>query len=153
MLIRVEFRCHSKRNTDNFVRLVRKFANDFANCPLTDISLKTKYFLDTIFELYDKTCPITYKSVSPKKYHSPWVSNELLNKINHKHFLYKKLKRNLCSKDHYRNYRNALCTFIRSAKRNYYLNKFDYCREDSKKTWKCINSFLNKKELVNVTTW
>ena len=146
-LIRVEFRCHSKRNIEKFICLVRNFASDFSNCPLSDISLKTKYFMDSIFDLYDKSCPINYKLVSPKKLHSPWVSNELLNKINHKHFLYKQLKRNLCSKDHYRSYRNALCTLIRSTKRNYYLNKFNYCRENTKKTWKCINSFLNKKRV------
>ena len=149
LLTRINFRCHNESNIEKFVESVKDFVDEFSACPLNDVSLKTKYFMDRIYEIYDVNCPVTYKLISFKRLHSPWISKEILDKINHKHFLYKQYRLGLCTYDSFRRYRNALCSAIRAGKRNYYVNRFDSFRCNSRKTWKTINSFFGRKQHAN----
>ena len=64
---------------------------------------------------------------------------------NYKHHLFKLYKNNRIAFQEYNNYKNNLCRVIRKSKRDYFINKFNSCKNDIKGSWKIINSILSKK--------
>ena len=54
-------------------------------------------------------------------------------------------KNNRIAFQEYNNYKNNLCKVIRKSKRDYFINKFNSCKNDIKGSWKIINSILSKK--------
>ena len=85
---------------------------------------------------------------------NPWITNGLINSINHNNFLYKVWKKSTKNKSdeitcdkfyqNYTEYRKKLKYLINSAKRIYYSVQFDRAYGNSKKTWKLINEIRGK---------
>ena len=97
----------------------------------------------------------SYKTIFPlqkvtkrylRKFRKPWITASILKLIRIKHKLYKVYldKRDAESFEMYKSQRNIVKRHIEQAKRNYYKNMFIRCRDDKKKTWKCLNTVLNK---------
>ena len=88
-----------------------------------------------------------------KNKRDPWMTNYgILNSVNRKFFLYKKLmKINRDSvlfgtkKQEFNAYKNTLRNLINQAKKNYYSKQFDRNRLNSKKTWRTIGQVLLRK--------
>lgn len=86
---------------------------------------------------------------------NPWITNGLINSINHNQFLYrtwKKSTKNNADKPYsetlyvkYKEFRKYLKYLINSAKKLYYSEKFDRAYGNSKKTWEIINELRGKQ--------
>ena len=86
---------------------------------------------------------------------NPWITNGLINSINHNQFLYRTWKKSTKTKgdkqncemlyDKYKEFRKYLKHLINSAKKLYYSDKFDKAYGDTKKTWKIINELRGKE--------
>ena len=85
---------------------------------------------------------------------SKWITKGILKSMKHRDALYKELRlTNPYSANYNRLLRN-LKTFnsilkrsIRFAKKSYYASQFNICKNDSKKTWKTINSLLSNHKI------
>ena len=96
-----------------------------------------------------------------KKKHKkePWITYGILNSVNHKNKLYKRLKKTKShspeydlKKSTFNNYRNLLRRTIWLAKKNYFCKRFTESKNNMKKTWKNINKVLNRNsKLVTYT--
>ena len=117
---------------------------------INDVDLAYSNFNDIMFELYNTSYPIIRKRISQNNSKSPWMTPGLRESIKNKNRLYKKfLKRPITYGDTYRAYRNYLSKIIKSAKDNYYKNKFSNCQGNIKKSWKNINVLLGKNVKAN----
>ena len=67
---------------------------------------------------------------------------------NYKHRLFKQYKSGNINFDVYNSYKNNLGHEIKNAKKTYFCKKFENCKNDSKKTWKTINSILSNKRKI-----
>ena len=116
-----------------------------------DINEQTETFLGIIENHFDNCFPIKTKFVSPKRLSNPWLTQAILNSINMKHRLYKRVKQHTYDRNAYAVFRRTLTTVIRLAKQNYLKNKFDRCKHDTKQTWDIINNIIrpgNKNALI-----
>lgn len=78
---------------------------------------------------------------------NPWITRGLLRSITKRHNLYKKTKLqpfNLNLKLRYNNYSNTLSTLLKNSKRKYFEEEIMRRKNDSRKTWELIKSFLNQ---------
>ena len=82
----------------------------------------------------------------------PWMTYGILNSVNRKNLLYKKLmKINRDSllfdtkKQEFNAYKNTLRRLINQAKNKYYSKQFDKNRRNGKKTWHTIDQALHRK--------
>ena len=62
-------------------------------------------------------------------------------------------KRNSGYSSEYKRYRNFMCESIRQAKKQYFGDKFEQVRSDSKGTWRVINDILQPKSNKNNSFW
>jgi hypothetical protein len=140
---KVKFRDHSRTNLDNFKNAVNNFISSFFLFDNFDINFRCKAFVNKIFELYDQHCPVKVKVISQKRAACPWLTDALLNSVRHKHFLFRLSRTNPVFLEYYKTYRNNLCAHIRRSKKNYFVNKFNSCIHDARKTWRIINNLLS----------
>jgi len=102
---------------------------------------------DSIMQLYNKHFPIKTRNVRKNNIpRNPWITQSLLQSINHKQRLYKRyLNRPTATNEaNYKNYCNILTSSIRQCKRNYYAHIFQLHRDNLAKTWRTINDILGK---------
>ena len=86
---------------------------------------------------------------------NPWITSGIINSVCTKYYLYRSWKAS-CSKkfplgesslyQKYKEYRSSLCKIIKSAKKKYYVNKFDLAKGNIKKTWELINELRGKSK-------
>ena len=102
----------------------------------------------------DKHMPKQIVKYNKKKHKkSKWMTRAILNSINMKDVLYKKIiqanneDENIYSalKEEYTRYRKTLRHSIREAKKMYYTRTFNIYKNDMKTTWKIINDTLRRK--------
>ena len=93
--------------------------------------------------------PTKVKYISPKRLCKPWISSGILNSIKTKSRYFKLCKIGVIDEELNRRYRNCLNATIRLAKRNYYINSFNSCQNNIKKTWGLIKQLLSKKSKDN----
>ena len=111
-------------------------------------------FLNIVSDARDKNFPLTTCKFNKYKHKkTPWISLGLLKSIKHRDSLYRKLR--LTSKLspffesrslHLKNYNKALRRVISIAKKSYYTETLENCKNDHKKTWSTINSILQRKK-------
>ena len=143
-----KFRDHSDTQIEILSHHANVLCNDyFVECVEKSSNFKCEWFLDKLWDLYNRHCPKKTKTISLKKFMKPWINNEIKRKIRSKHNLFKGFKRGTVSFATYNQYKNNLNISIRRARKNFFIRKFNNCRHDIKKTWKIINSVLstNKK--------
>ena len=105
-----------------------------------------------LLETYKESFPM--KNVKFNKYKhkkSPWITTGILISTKFRDKLCKELRGCKIGTYNYdeaqkkfREYKRILKRSIRLAKRNYYSNIFDQCKNDMKKTWQHINTILNR---------
>ena len=112
-----------------------------------DPDIAYNYFSSVLSTLYDKYFPLK-RVKSAKRKLNPWMTSGLLKSVCYKNKLYRKfLKRpSQINELAYKTFRNKLNFLIRKVKSDYYEKKFIACKNDITRTWKVINSILNKKQ-------
>lgn len=121
--------------------------NDILCC--NDVNLAYNKFLSIYQNLIEKHMPLKKVRFNPKKHKiNSWITKGLLTSIKTKDRLFNKLKRTSSLdrynilKEKYTNYRNKLNSLIRVAKKLYWDNQFQCCKNDIKETWKNINKII-----------
>jgi len=148
-LVAKRFRDHSDSCLGEMRDKLSSFCDGFG---LEENSFNHRFtlFFDGIQEIYDNCCPIREKFMSVKRSLKPWISNNLIRCINRKHFLFKQYKRGLITFERYNVFKNYLTALLRRTKERYYQNKFTSHVNDSRKTWKLINSLVVGKQKSKV---
>ncbi|KAI3381853.1 hypothetical protein SNEBB_006345, partial [Seison nebaliae] len=109
-----------------------------------DINESFDKFMECLNILYYKHFPIKIKYIGPKRFCNPWLTRGLMTSIKTKSRYYKLVKLNLITAEFYKNYKNHLTCLVKKAKSNFYLSKFNACRNNIKKTWKLLKHILCK---------
>ena len=118
---------------------------------LKDMSIDDAYksFSDIIQSAIDRFFPEMTKRLSQKHIiREKWMTPSLLKRSSHCYNLYKKsLGKPKTSQQYlkYTTYRNVFIKAKKAAKQNYYTDKLNEFKHDSKNTWKLINSLINNK--------
>ena len=141
--IKLTFRLHHFQYIEKFKIELEKLTNAFMfdGC----INTQTSKFLMAVNELYRKCFPLKNKYVSSKRLCNPWITAGILRSIKTKSTYFKLYKLGIIDEHLNRAYRNRLNTIIRQAKREYYRNVFNNCKNDMKRTWSAIRTLLAKK--------
>ena len=106
-------------------------------------------FLTIFTKLYEHYFPIKQVNLTRKGLYKPWINLSLISRMKIKDNLFKLSKRNLIDRKTYKDFRNLLNTQIRTAKSEYYTNKFDENEGNIKETWKTINNTIKSKRRFN----
>ena len=122
--------------------LPEQYFIDNANNSVDD---KTEYFLDRINSSFNEFCPIKIKTVSYKKYTKPWITSDLISLINYKHILFKRYKQLNVPFSTYNDYKNNLCKVLKRRKIEFYNNRFNRIKNDTRENWRTINDLMGMK--------
>ena len=102
----------------------------------------------------DKHVPLRPQSRKENKTDlKPWLSKAILKSIRIKQKLFKNVIKNPSTGgwNKFKKYRNKLTHIIEQAKRNYFKNKINKTKSNTKKLWKTVNEIINfkPKKLTN----
>ena len=139
------FRDHSKKNIDNLTVSISKNIQIFDRIDSDDLEYNSQLFINLIYNLYNKFCPIRNKKISIKNLMKPWITKTLKMDINRKHSFFKDYLGGRMSFECYKSYSNVVTKKIKLAKIIYYKQKFSNFRLNSRKTWQYINSLMHNK--------
>lgn len=125
-----------------------------------DTNLNTACLLSTITEIKDKLTPSkTVKFNKYKHQKEPWMTQGILVSMKKRDLLYVQqlkiedpenpAKKELKAKVQF--YNRSIRKCMRKAEQNYYSNLFEIYKCDIKRTWKTINSALNRKSKTNLS--
>ena len=81
------FRDHSSNSLSALYEEVRAFKNNFVN--YANINDRVTYFCEELKNIYNRCCPIRQKTMSFKRFNKPWLNNNIICMINHKHYLFR----------------------------------------------------------------
>ena len=141
----VEYRDFSENNINNFKDHLENIDWQLV---LTATNPNVAYDnFSTIFNAgFDNFFPLKTKHIKMKSFVKPYITAELKQLIAEKNKLQKKFSKwPLTYGEEFRRLRNEVTRRIRNAKTKYYAEKFETCNGDSKKTWKILNTLLNRK--------
>lgn len=107
-----------------------------------DVNQSCSFFLNKLYEIYDKCFPILSKIITERPNTAPWLTSELKIAIKRKNIIYDLYKNNSVSYDFYKGYNNKIKNLICTSKNKYYENII--AQSDAKNRWKNINKLINK---------
>ena len=107
------------------------------------ISQKFLLFNELCNTAYRTCFPLKTKFISIKRIKKPWIDATIFQIIKTKSHYFKLYRLGIISKSENNKYKNMLNNKIRHARKLYYRNSFDKCRNDIKATWKLIKSNLS----------
>ena len=137
----IKYRLISNVTIQNFQDKI--FDHDFSsisNC--NNVSIALDKLTDIINHYYNLCCPIRHKNISYKSFLKPWITAEILSNIKKRQNYLILYRQNKISRNEFTSFRNFVTNQIRSAKKEYFNNKFEKYKDDSKKTWQTINNIL-----------
>lgn len=139
------FRDHSVDNINKLSDSVKNMCDLFyVHCENRDANYKCEWFLAELWHSYSTHCKRRSKQISIKKLLKPWINNDMRRMSNYKHHLFKQYKLGTIPFVTYNNYKNNVHNLLKKARKDYYSNKLNDCRTNTKKTWKIVNSILSK---------
>ena len=100
-------------------------------------------YVADVFRCYNTAFPIKLR-LENAKHPAPWMTPRLKQCVQKKSKLYKLYLKGRIVKGQYIFYRNQLTALIRRVKRLYYSKALYYAACDSKKTWSCLNSIMER---------
>ena len=129
---------------------------DFIATKLNDLNLEQdpEQACERIINAYSEGISLfSYTHISSRRtsFIKPWMTQGILNSINHKSRLFSiKIKHpSSANVTNYNNFRNCLNRTITNAKKLYYQNEFSKHQHNPKKTWETIHKILNSKTKQN----
>ena len=88
--------------------------------------------------------PVMKKTVSNKRFHSPWLTSDLVKFINKKHVLFSMLSANQITRETYSLYCKKLKQLLNIRENEFHRNRLKACKFDSGKKWKHINALMGR---------
>ena len=147
----ITYRVSSNTAFDDFNNALEQ--EDFSEIYATnDPSESYSLFMQKLLDLRNEHMPIVTKQFNKYKHKlSPWITKGILISLRTKDKMHSKLcrtknpetrqRQELAYKTYIRIYKKVL----HSAKKTYWHNKFQECKNDIKNTWNTINSVLQRK--------
>ena len=142
--IRVKFRDNSGLNLAKLKIEVEYYLNNHVQIN-HDVSANTNNFCNNLFVIYSQCCPIKEKEISFTRLRKPWISDAIKVSQNRKHELFRQYKNGIVTFDHYNSFKNNFTTSHRHARNNYFRRKFTEWSNNSRDTWKTLNSLIQYK--------
>ena len=115
-------------------------------------NIYTNNFCNNLFVIDSNCCPIKEKEITFARLRKPWISDDIIS-LNRKHALFRQYKNGIVTFDHYNSFKNNFTTTLRLAKNNYFQRKFTECSNNSRDTWKTLNSLIRCKKAVKMLPW
>ena len=124
------------------------------DCYITDdmdpnVAFKT--FNEIFLNIYDTSFPLNKVNITrtrnPRK---PWMTAGLVRSCIKKEKLYKLRIKHPTSENitKYKSYRNKLIKILRAAEKNYYADKFELFKFNTKQTWQTVKHILHKRDIT-----
>lgn len=140
----VQFRLVNDRTLTNFYNMLSKY--DFNNITTSnDISVALCQVTTILTDTFNICCPIKRKTLSRKSQQKPWITNEILANVKKRQAYFTLFHQNKIPHEFYSRFRNYVTKQIRTAKKQYYTQKFNQFNNDTKQTWRLINKILRPK--------
>jgi len=139
------FRDHSEQSIDRLRREVLLYADAFVVGDDNDVDFRVSNFLNELYAIYNVCCPIRSKSLSYKRCTKPWISDALIQCINHKHLLFRQYKCGNIDFSIYNSYKNHVTKLVKRTRMKYFNSKFMQSRQDARSTWRTIKLLTGKK--------
>lgn len=120
---------------------------------VNNVDLSVSNFYKIYNSCYVSSCTLK-KLNSKSRKRNVWVTDNLVQIINRKNYLYKeycKNKFNLALRNEYNNFSKYVTGEIRRAKLSYYSALIDNCKGDSRKYWNVIKGIIKNKKSSLVT--
>ena len=145
----------STKNFDQVNFLLDYFELDWEDILQTDkndVNHSLSNFMTQINMLLDKYMPL--RKINKKEFrrrYKPWISNEILSKINMKNKVFKKYvkckneERKVELNNNYKNLKNEITNLTRQSKKTYYEKYFTDNKHNLKKVWQGIKNIINIK--------
>ena len=112
---------------------------------LGDVRRVTSKLMSDLHNTYNRCFPLRVKYVSQKCMQNQLITSGILNSIKTRSQYLKLCKLGLIGPQLYHKYRNRLNSVIQQAKKNYFINTFNSCQSNIKKTWSVIKQLLAKE--------
>lgn len=122
---------------------------------LKEINSEVNQMVSTFVNTLNRFIEISSREITiphKKKPLKPWMVPGLINAINKKDKMYKKLKKepfNNKLREDLRVYKNTLNKLIISTKNNYYTNEINRNSKNPRNLWKCINDIIDETNNKN----
>ena len=155
----VEIETNDAKNTANFAEamsrsnLINKLNRDMFSDPNSTYEVIDRE-INRLKSQFLPTKKIRFNKYKHKK--SPWITYGILNSLKNRDKKFQKWKmcipdstRYIALEAEYREYACLIDKLIRKSKHDYYSATFERYKGDIKKTWKTINSILNRNRNVN----
>jgi len=139
------FRDHSFSSVDKLRDELYHFCNNFELSLFlnhTNIEVAVQNFIDKLYELYDRCCPIRSKRVSYGRFSKPWITDQHMASINRKHYLFRQYRRGIVTFEEYNTYKNQVTRMIRNAKSRYFVYKFESALGNARESWKLLKTLI-----------
>ena len=139
----IQFRCINDVSLQNFIHLMNSVDfDDVFRCQ--HVNEAFDIFFTKLFDAYNSAFPIKKKKMKNNLINAPWVTPQLKKCIKKKYLLFNLLRRGLIQRRRFAIYKNALTWVINKIRRKYYLDKFNSCKDNIKRTWSNINTILKR---------
>ena len=119
--------------------------------PLADPNINYNLLSSTIDQAKTKHIPKKSKKFNKRKHKKePWMTNNLLVRINRKNDMYREWKSTNNNEEYeikkinFKTFDNIITEEIKNAKHQYYFDTFTSHKNNIKKTWKTIDETLNR---------
>jgi hypothetical protein len=156
-----------KANGDRYIEVTKRsesFFDDVSNAvsatdfmstfeQQTDVNANCTLFVNTLKEAINTftTTKICKRNKYKHKF-TPWITYGIIRSIRSRDKLYKKMKKSKpgtrefeVNEINLKTFNGILQKAIREAKRSYFYDAFESCKDDARKTWKTINSLRDHK--------
>lgn len=140
-----------RKITDENIEDLRKdlMCQSWNGVYVEDLDKSYDSFITTISQLYDKYCPLVARG-SKRNIDKPWITKGLQNACKKKNLLYKQFlkSRTQEAENKYKKYKNKLISIMRFCKKQYYMEKLEKNKNNTKSTWKVLNELIKNKKSV-----
>ena len=103
-----------------------------------------KIVTDWLVAICNLYFPVKQKTVSNRRFKSPWLTTSIIQLIKKKHRLFKLFKKKIIPYKSYSLYCKLLKELLATAESVYHRKRFDDCKFDPKRKWKHINEILGR---------
>lgn len=105
-------------------------------------------YMDHLTRVYEDCFPLQTKKVHSKVFSKPWITDNILKKINTKNYLYgqKRLKNTPSSRSKYKQAKKEVEELLRNSKNNYLKETLEKAGNNTRQKWAVIRTIINRKK-------
>jgi len=109
-----------------------------------DVDESYNLFHNDFLDVYNACFPIKHVRKKHKYVDKPWITTGILKSIKKKHHLFKQsfIKKDANAISKYKKYKNKLTKVIKLSQHQYYLDRFENCKNNIQQTWREIKNII-----------